>query len=263
MARTPSKGETTTSTVRVANRSTGMRQAVVLLLLAAILGTVCWRMTVWFRGQRLNDVRSAVTVSAVGHAISLSESIDRRFALLRGLAAFAATNARPHEAQPGFDTFVPLLANSVTGIRNMGVMPDGTTKYIYPLKGNESVLGLSIYNDDRPEVRAAVERALATRQITVNDPYILRQGGLGLVARAGVWQGATLWGMVTTVLDMPVVLSDAGISLDDGVARVALRDQSGAVFFGDKTIFESSPVIERVELVDGSWELASVPLAGW
>ncbi|MHB8071203.1 MAG: ATP-binding protein [Candidatus Cryosericum sp.] len=263
MARTLSNGETTTSAIRVTQHRTSVRQAVVLLLLAAILGTVCWRMTVWFRGQRLYDVRSAVTVSAVGHAISLSESIDRRFALLRGLAAFAATNARPHEAEPGFDTFVPLLANSVTGIRNMGVMPDGTTKYIYPLKGNESVLGLSIYNDDRPEVRAAVERALATHQITVNDPYILRQGGLGLVARVGVWQGATLWGMVTTVLDMPVVLSDAGISLDDGVARVALRDQRGTVFFGDKTIFESSPVIERVELVDGSWELASVPLAGW
>jgi two-component system cell cycle sensor histidine kinase/response regulator CckA len=240
-----------------------MRRAVVLVLLAVVLSVVCWRTTTWFHGQRVNDVRSQVTVSAIAHAISLSESIDRRFALLKGLAAYASTNARPHEAEPGFDTFVPLLAGSATGIRNMGVMPDGITKYIYPLQGNEAVLGMSIYGDDRPEVRAAVERALSTHQIALNDPYELRQGGMGLVARSGVWQGTTLWGMVTTVLDMPVILAEAGVSPDDGSVRFALRDHSGTVFHGDKSVFDSSPVIERVTLIDGSWELAAVPVLGW
>jgi hypothetical protein len=96
--------------MRIDGTRSGVPRAVVLVLLAVVLSVVCWRTTTWFHGQRVNDVRSQVTVSAVGHAISLSESIDRRFALLKGLAAYASTNARPHEAEPGFDAFVPLLA---------------------------------------------------------------------------------------------------------------------------------------------------------
>ena len=37
----------------------------------------------------------------------------------------------------------------------------------------------------------------------------------------------------------------------------------GAVFFGDRAIFEHAPLIEEIVLPAGAWELAILPIDGW
>ena len=45
--------------------------------------------------------------------------------------------------------------------------------------------------------------------------------------------------------------------------NMALRDSNGQVFFGESKVFQSEPVIYKVELPDGFWELAGAPAGGW
>jgi PAS domain S-box-containing protein len=44
---------------------------------------------------------------------------------------------------------------------------------------------------------------------------------------------------------------------------MALRDASGQVFFGPPAVFQSEPIIHRIELSEAHWELAAIPGNGW
>ena len=64
-------------------------------------------------------------------------------------------------------------------------------------------------------------------------------------------------------IDIPPVLQAAGLNNTPGDVDMALRDRSGQVFLGESRVFQSDPVIHRVELPDGYWEMAGVPAGGW
>ena len=69
-----------------------------------------------------------------------------------------------------------------------------TVKWIVPLKGNEKVPGHNLLEDERPNVRADVQRTIQTREIAISGPYPLRQGGLGIIARQAVFYQDEFWG---------------------------------------------------------------------
>ena len=83
-------------------------------------------------------------------------------------------------------------------------------RYVFPIKGNEKVMGHDLINDKRPSVRSDVQRTIQTRKVVLSGPYELRQGGLGLVARKAVFVKGSFWGLATMVIDIPPILEDAG-----------------------------------------------------
>jgi len=155
------------------------------------------------------------------------------------------------------------LATSVHGIRNLSLAPDGVQTYVYPVEGNEGVLGHDLMADARAEVRADVARAIETGTIALSGPYELRQGGLGLVVRLAVNYNGEFWGLVAAVLDIPPLLEDAGLSPLNAAARYALVDGDGRVFAGDEAVLLQDPVTAAVALPESEWTLAAVPADGW
>jgi sensor domain CHASE-containing protein len=65
------------------------------------------------------------------------------------------------------------------------------------------------------------------------------------------------------VLDLPPLLTEAGVNTHSGGLVLALRDASGRVFHGQPAVLEADPVLHRVELPEGSWVLAGIPGSGW
>ena len=112
-------------------------------------------------------------------------------------------------------------------------------------------------------MRADVERAIHSREITLSGPEELRPGGLGLVARLAVHKEQIFWGVVTIALDLENLLRGSGLNPGPAALRLALRARSGRVFFGDRAVFDGEPIIHRVELAEGFWELAAIPRSGW
>jgi len=108
-----------------------------------------------------------------------------------------------------------------------------------------------------------VERAVHSREITLSGPEELRPRGLGLVARLAVHKEQILWSVVTIAFDLKNLLRESGLSPGPAALRLALRARSGQVFFGDHAVFDGEPVIHRVELAEGFWELAAIPRSGW
>ena len=68
--------------------------------------------------------------------------------------------------------------------------------------------------------------------------------------------------MVNVALDLPTILAEAGITSHKNL-QLALRDQRGRIFFGSPLVFDSDPVIHRIDLLDGHWDLAAIPNRGW
>lgn len=232
-------------------------------LALGLFALVWWGTHSWYRQKLFTGQRGQIAAALAPYGNVLSGAINRRLGILKGLKAFV----EPHLSEPTFATeferFAAGLYAATTGVRVLTVAPGGIPRYVYPLSGNESVIGHDPMRDPRPAVRADVERAIQSREITLSGPDELRPGGLGLVARLAVYKDQIFWGFVTIALDLENLLRGSGLSPGPADLKLALRTRSGHVFFGDRTVFDVEPVIYRVELPEGFWELAAIPRGGW
>lgn len=232
--------------------------AVFVLLLA-----IWWYADQWYEERLLVEQRAQAVgeVSARGNA--LSSGVNRRLARLQGLHAFVQTEGSEPDFALKFEQFAADLYAGSRGVRNFAVAPEGEMRYIYPLEGNEAVLGYQPLLDPLPEVVADVQRAIETEEAILSGPIELIQGGLGLIGRQAVFQDGRYWGLVNVVLDVHPLLTEAGVEAEMGDLEYALRDSQGRVFFGSSSVFSSSPIITQIILPEGYWELAGAPRNGW
>ncbi len=235
--------------------------AVAVLFLVVLTG-LWWRAHVWYRNTLLAELRGDVLADLDPYRNALTIDLGRRFDLVYGLRGWVITN--PSQTLPGtnFDEFARELGRGIAGVRNMNIAPAGIVRFVYPRAGNEEILGRDLINDRRDEVRDEVARAIKLRKIVISGPFKLVVGGFGVVARLAIHRDDAFAGLINVVLDLPPVLAEAGITTQKSL-HLALRDERGRVFFGQPVVFDSNPVIHRVELPDGHWELAAIPIEGW
>lgn len=236
-------------------------RSIPLLLIIAVLVLV---LTGWFAARVSDAARVEAERSLDPYVAALTNSIASRVAMLDALAQFVRADL-PDEPDHGeFATYAAGMKARAGDMRSLQLAPDAVVTYVYPPEGNEVAIGHDLVADERPEVRADVERALAGTAPIVSGPYDLRQGGLGVVVRSAVRDTTgEPWGLAIVVLDLPPLLEEAGIQPASSVLRFALRDEGGRVFFGDEDVFDQDPVIGRVQVALESWEIGAVPVNGW
>lgn len=217
----------------------------------------------WYRERLLLEERAEAVSDVSARGSVLSSAVNRRLARLQGLHAFVMSEAREPDFEQKFELFAADLYAGSSAIRNLAVSPGGVASYVYPLEGNETVLGYNPLEDWRPEVVADVQKAINSEQVVISSPIDLIQGGLGIVARQGVFLDGEYWGLVTVVIDLPQLLTESGFVEGSSQLDFALRDEGGKVFFGSPSLFSGSPIITQVLLSEGYWELAGAPGSGW
>ncbi|MDP3515530.1 MAG: ATP-binding protein [Pseudohongiella sp.] len=181
-------------------------------------------------------------------------------------AAFLATGvesyivARNGDFEPDeIQRILTLLFGRGRHFRNIGVAPDNRIAWVYPLAGNEAVIGLNYA--DLPEQWPAIERAMQTGRGQFNGPVELVQGGNGLFYRAPIFLDNVYWGLLSTVID-----ADSLFSLLDSVSGefaplLALRNpgsdiQPDRVFYGQADYFEQPLELLPVIVPGGEWQMA-------
>lgn len=236
---------------------------IALILLFVLLFPLWWFTGQWYEQRLVHEQKGqyAIKVNLLKNALEIA--VSKRFALLNGLVAFAESASDGALPENKNEIFMSGLYAGTKGIRNFAIAPEGIVKHVYPLKGNENVPGHDLMHDKRPHVRKDVQTAIQTKKMILSGPYELRQGGLGLVARKAVYKNNAFWGLATMVIDMPPILKEAGFMEIPSHITTALREKSGRLFFGDETTFQSRPIILKIQLPDGYWELAGIPEGGW
>ncbi len=99
-------------------------------------------------------------------------------------------------------------------MRNVLFAPDGIVDGVFPLEGNEDVVGLNMYGDGAGNLEA--QAAIEKEALYIAGPFQLIQGGLGIAGRLPVFltdeQGQRyFWGIVSVTLDFPAALSGSPV----------------------------------------------------
>ncbi len=239
------------------------RALLATLLALAVLLPVWWLAGRWYGERLLQQERADAALETSLRASALSSTINRRLARLQGLYAFVQVELSEEDFSIQFERFASGLYAGARGIRNLAVAPGNIVRYVYPLTGNEGLVGYDPANDPRTEVRLGVQRAIESREVALTGPVELIQGGQGLVAQQAVYQEDAYWGLVNMALDTSTMLDEAGLGEGSGDLDFALRDANGQVFYGPEQVFETRPVLSLIRFPDDTWELAAIPTEGW
>ncbi|RMF37383.1 MAG: GAF domain-containing protein, partial [Chloroflexi bacterium] len=201
------------------------------------------------------DARRELTFYAREVRRSLENGLQDQLTVVEALRAFLLAHDEIPD-QEMFDRFAALLFSVEPSIRALQYADETVTiRYIYPLAGNETALGLRPL--DHPEMRPSAERAIRERVTAVSDPFELVQGGLGFVVRAPLYRGDRFLGLAQGVFDVPAVIT-ASLPVADPRFDIQIADSQGRRFWGPAT-FAYGAESTGVSVGDTRWQVT----VGW
>lgn len=187
----------------------------------------------------------------------LESSINSTFLLINGLVSFVTLY--PNLSQKDFEIFSEELIKASNHIRNITLAPNSIIEYVYPLKGNEAVVGLNLA--EHPVQKESVEKMINDRKTVIAGPVDLVQGGKAFINRTPIFINNTYWGMASIPINVDSIFEFAQLKERVGDLDFALRGkdglgENGDVFFGDESIFkmENTQTL-NIMLVNGYWQL--------
>ncbi len=162
-----------------------------------------------------------------------------------------------------FDSVAAEILSTNKGIDALELVPDGVIKHIYPLQGNENVIGYNILKDSTRNKEAF--RAIEKNELFFSGPYNLRQGGFGIVGRLPVFRNAKFWGFSAVVIKMATLLKAADI---DTTGKNGYHFQLSKIhpgtgkneFFIPHATKQLKDYAIYVELPMGDWKLSVEPV---
>jgi signal transduction histidine kinase len=200
----------------------------------------------------------------------IEQTLANRIFLLDGLVALVRID--PQLDQVTFEEFSASLVDSATGIRIIGLAPEGIIRNVFPREANAAAIGLNLRT--APGQSETVERAIRTRRPILAGPIALAQGGKGIAMRQAVFLNARpgeqgrFWGIVSVVVDVDTLLGEARVVPRKNGFDLALRGAdalgaAGGPIFGDPQVFARGAGVADIAFPGGSWQIGGVPVGGW
>ncbi len=173
---------------------------------------------------------------------------------------------------PAFERLATNLLRFHPGANSLQYAPAGVVQHIVPLAGNEGAIGHNLLADAKRNKKAL--EAIRTRQLTLDGPFDLVQGGVGLVGRLPVFRtdrtaDDDFWGFASVLIRMADLLKSAEIGRlerqgydyllwrvhpDTGLPQIIAR--SGPERLSDAISYDFA-------VYNGTWHLSAQPREGW
>jgi len=201
----------------------------------------------------------ASTISAQAY-----EELSAQLNKARTLEAFVVQNEGGTE---GFERVARLLVTD-SAVRNVLLAPGGVVSDVYPLAGNESVIGHDLTGAEAGDKEA--QAAIQSGSMLMAGPFVLVQGGLGIAGRLPVYLDGVFWGIVSVTLNYPDALSGMTtldtvtqqgfacriwrINPDDGVEQTILGSGSG---------IRSAAYDYAFPIYNSEWHITVSPIQPW
>jgi diguanylate cyclase (GGDEF)-like protein len=199
----------------------------------------------------------------------LSETITK---LLYKTQALAAIVIQGNGSIESFDIIAPTIVDDPF-IQNVILAPDCIVKKVFPLAGNENILGWN-YLDGRDGNKEAIA-ARDLGELVLGGPINLVQGGKGIFGRMPVYietpQGQKFWGLVSVTLKFPEVLEYAELEVLEtyGYAyelwRISPDTNERQIIAGshENTKMTSRYIEKPVQILNAEWYLRVSPVLMW
>ena len=207
------------------------------------------------------EARRKVEMLSFGSLLQtrLTRELDNALFLTGGLKSYLAVREGKLDRRE-VDAILRKLFEDSRHVRNFGVAVGYRLIYLYPIKGNEKVVGLDYRKV--PGQLAAVQRVIDGGTPLLLGPIKLVQGGTGLVYRVPVSIKGKYWGLISTVIDADSFFADVFARAKAENVELAVRGRDargmqGEVFRGDARLFGQSGVeLMDVDVPGGKWVMA-------
>ena len=168
------------------------------------------------------------------------------------------------------DVYNDVLRDTNVSLKNVAIAPGGIVSAVYPLAGNESLIGFNFLDTSHEGNLEAVE-AYKKGDTILTNPFNLIQGGVGMAGRTPVIlqqeDQTVLWGLVTVTIDFENIIKVLnldnlfGMGLNYELSYIT--DNGQAHTMHKKGELKTNAVRSRFNVRNLTWELAVMPQRGW
>lgn len=162
-----------------------------------------------------------------------------------------------------FDSVARYVLSYNRYIDALQLAPNGVIQYVYPLEPNKAVVGYDVLSDSTRRTEALL--ALEKKELFFAGPFLLRQGGLGVVGRLPVFRDDRFWGFSAVVIKLNTLLEAAGIDTSGSTGYYfqlsKLNPDTGVEenFLPNKLEGQDHLAV-AVKVPDGQWTLDVIPV---
>ncbi len=176
----------------------GLCTFAILALLIAVL--------VYFRFQIKNEIQQKAAREVLqATKEKLQTSFEQSVTATNMLAFFIKEDGSFKD----IDSIAPKILAANPNVDALELVPGGVITYVYPLKGNESVIGYDIMHDSTRNKDAFT--AIEKKELYFSGPLVLMQGGVAVVGRLPIFRSNHFWGFSCVIIKISSLLRSAGI----------------------------------------------------
>ncbi len=191
--------------------------------------------------------------------------INSNISLLKGFATHISNN--PDINAEEFKTYAEQVFDYGNALINFAAAPDLVVSLVYPIAGNEGVLGLD-YTKNAAQIDEVLDSTY-TNKVIMAGPLNLVQGGDALIARVAVFannNSEEFWGIISAPTDLNLILSLAGVFKNDLISEIAIKkigDDEKMIHGNQSLFFDDRAINVQFEVADTVWSLNAKPVTGW
>ena len=211
-----------------------------------------------YQNKKQDKKEEALSVASNGRT-RLQESLAYSLSAAKTLSFFIDANGQVNN----FDSIASDIIHTTDDVDALQLVPGGVIRYMYPLKGNEKVIGYDILKD--PARSAEALKAIEKKQMFFAGPFELRQGGIGVVGRLPVFRNNKFWGFSAVVIKMSTLLRASGIDSSGKSGYYYQLSKADPVTGEEQFFLPNRQRFSRAQNVsvnvpNGEWKLSVVPV---
>lgn len=157
------------------------------------------------------------------------------------------------------DSIAPKILAANPNVDALELVPGGVITYVYPVKGNEAVIGYDILHDSTRNKDALT--AIKKNELYFAGPFTLRQGGVAVVGRLPVFRANQFWGFSCVIIKISSLLKSAGIAGENKngyqfqLSNVNPNTKQEEFFIPGSRSSKNHQSFTSVNLPNGEWKL--------
>ena len=220
--------------------------------------------------NKLNSEKMSIENLIVDKSIKITEVVSKLLYKTQALGALVI------QSDGEIKDFARVAATIVDdpAILNILIAPSGVVSDVYPLQGNQALIGYDLLGEGAGNKEAIMAKDKG--DLVFGGPFKLMQGGQALVGRLPVWldlpdKGRQFWGLVSVTLKYPEILYGAGLdSLEaQGFAyeiwRINPDDGKKQTIAGSSNASRTNtPFIEKhIPILNAEWYFRILSACAW
>lgn len=222
------------------------------------LGSYWTHMT---RALGQNQQRLLMTEIVAAQASAIERRLSRSLSSTNILAQEVIQQGGDFES---FESYAQSVLDTIGGVSNLQLAPDGIIARIHPLAGNEKAIGHNLLLDDKR--RSEAHAAIKLRTMTLAGPFELIQGGIAVIGRNPIFLQQDgedrFWGFASALIFLDDLLQSTELGLLEAkgyrfqLSRINPQTQHPDIFADSASGIDDSAYRTEVRVPNAIWTLS-------